>query len=98
MTEINEAFEMAKQDMFLSVHSEIYDKLTDKEREFVNAMAELKDIFSTKDVLAQMNMEKNYYSVYRKRLIDKGVVEKVSFGESRFSLPYMKEYVQQEGY
>lgn len=43
----------------------------------------------------KLNKEKNYISVYRKRLIDDQIIISAAHGKLSFTLPYFKEFVNE---
>lgn len=43
----------------------------------------------------KLNKEKNYISVYRKRLIDDQIIIAAAHGKLGFTLPYFKEFVNE---
>jgi len=87
--EVLHKYDIALED---NVYSKIWESLTDKEKEFLIAMSESKDL-NAKDIISKMNINNAYYQQYRKRLIKNGIIEEKSHGQIDFLLPRFKEYV-----
>ena len=86
----------AKSMMFQNVHKLIYKELSKGDRYFVQAMAVDENVSKFADIMARIGKEKNYASIYRVRLIERGYIKAVGHGEIAFCLPFTKEFIQQE--
>ena len=73
------------------VYDKIWSELSPKEKMIVKAVAELEDK-STSLIKAKLSMDDSNYSVYRRRLIDKGVLLGKEYGVVDFRLPYFDRY------
>lgn len=76
------------------VISRVYQDLSDKDREFVRAMAVDTGRSKISDIVKRMDVSAQYAQVYKRRLIDTGYVTSDGHGYVAFSLPYLGEYVR----
>jgi len=83
----------AKAELFRNVHKLIFADLSNRDRDFVFAMAEDDVSSSVADIINRMGKEKNYTSLYRERLISAGVIKPCGHGMVCFVYPYMKEFL-----
>lgn len=87
--------EMTRFDYYLSeyVYNKIWSELSEKDKKVVFAIA--KSDNTTESILRLADMKKNEFSVYRNRLIKKGIVNGKLRGKLSFTLPRFKEFVEQ---
>lgn len=76
------------------VISRVYQDLSEKDREFVQAMAEDSGRSKVSDIVNRMGVSPQYVQVYKRRLIDTGYVKADGHGYVAFSLPYLGEYMR----
>lgn len=76
------------------VISRVYQDLSDKDQEFVTAMAVDDGRSRIADIVQRMGVSDQYVQVYKRRLIDSGYVQADGRGHVVFSLPYLREYVR----
>lgn len=76
------------------VISRVYQDLSEKDREFVQAMAADTGRSKISDIVKRMGVSAQYVQVYKRRLIDTGYVMSDGHGYVAFSLPYLGEYVR----
>lgn len=76
------------------VISRVYQDLSEKDREFVQAMAADTGRSKISDIVRRMGVSAQYVQVYKRRLIDTGYVKSDGHGYVAFSLPYLGEYVR----
>jgi Cdc6-like AAA superfamily ATPase len=68
--------------------------LSQKDREILNAIAELGvDDIETADIRKKLNITAQYLQTYKKRLIESGVIEEAGYGKVKIALPYLREYL-----
>lgn len=67
-------------------YNKFWRELTDKEHQFLIGMAASKSK-DRSDIIANSSMNPSMYSVYRERLLDRGLIQSVSFGKLDFTLP-----------
>lgn len=73
-------------------YDKIWEDLPNKEREFIKAIGEKKEE-KVKDIMANMGINNSQFSVYRDRLIKKGIVTSNKYGYLSLTLPRFGEYV-----
>ena len=76
------------------VISRVYQDLSEKDRQFVQAMAVDTGRSKISDIVKRMDVSAQYVQVYKRRLIDTGYVRSDGHGYIAFSLPYLGEYVR----
>lgn len=89
---------MDRYDSYLQsyVYEKIWQESSGNDREFLTAMSKVKgNIKQTAEIKAKSQMDDKTFSVYRDRLIKRGIVKAVKYGEVMFALPRFEEYVQQ---
>ena len=81
-------------DAYLSeyVYDKIWEEMSDKDREVVRALAISKE-GKTGDIRQIADLSAGEFSVYRDRLLKKGLVTGERYGHLEFTLPRFKEYV-----
>lgn len=77
-----------------TVHSTALGDLSDIDRTYLVAMAQDDGPSSTGTIATRMNETPQYANVYRKRLIDAGIIEPVGHGYVDFAIPYLREYLR----
>jgi len=86
----------AKDRLFQNVHQLVYDKLSPKDKEFLFAMAQDAGQSLNKDIIARLEKNKSYVSMYRARLISYGVVTSKGYGTLGYTYPYMREFLMEK--
>lgn len=76
------------------VISRVYDDLSDKDKDFLMAMARDEERSKMSDIVSRMQVSPQYAQGYKKRLINSGYVQADGHGFVRFSLPYLGQYVR----
>ncbi len=76
------------------VYDKIWSELSKQDQKVVAAMAESSSE-KVEDIRKVINMSSAEFSVYRKRLIKKGLVNGKNYGHLTFSLPRFEKYVKQ---
>ena len=84
-------------DAYLSeyVYEKIWSELSERDRKFVRALAESED-GRIADIRRIAGMSSETASVYRDRLLKKGLVSSKTYGHLSFTLPRFGEYVVQQ--
>ncbi|MCK1803368.1 ATP-binding protein [Brevibacterium sp. R8603A2] len=90
---VEESVARARTAMHRQIHEPTVEGLTDQERSYVLAMAADDDRSRTAEVARRMGVTAKYGSVYRARLITRGVIEPAGRGWVRFTMPYTREYL-----
>lgn len=84
-------------DLNRNVYFKVYNEMSNKEQEFVQAMATINQPkIKAKSISEVMNKPANYISVYRKKLIDNQVIKSAGYGYVSFILPYFDRYVKDQ--
>jgi hypothetical protein len=87
------AVKLSKDELYRNVHELIIRELSPKDIEFVYAMAEDELVSNFGDIIARLGITSGYASIYRKRLIDAGVIHSSGYGKLAFSPPYLRDYL-----
>ena len=74
------------------LYEKIWQELSAIEKDILIAMTQIKSK-KVKDIREVLNSKSNDFSVYRTRLIRKGVVYSPSYGELDFTLPLFDKFV-----
>ena len=73
-------------------YDKIWSELSEKETQILGVIAEEKCYF-VKDLKEKLKMKPNMFSVYRDRLIRKGILTSEIRGKLEYALPFFDEYV-----
>lgn len=76
------------------VISRVYDDLSEKDKDFLRAMALDEGRSKMADIVARMGVTDQYAQIYKNRLIDSGYVQRAGHGYVEFSLPYLDQYIR----
>lgn len=79
------------------VHATALADLSVVDRTYLIAMARDDGDSSTGEIARRMGVTPYYASTYRARLIAAGVIEPTRHGYVRFSMPYLREYLRENG-
>jgi hypothetical protein len=77
-----------------ALHEPAVNDLSDKDRDFVVAMAEDDGPSAISDLQDRLGRDHGWVSRYRSRLLVAGIVEPAGRGRLRFALPYLAEFVR----
>lgn len=87
------ALEKAVSDYKNDICQTALNSFSDKDIEFLQAMAVDDDDSGIADVAKRMGVGSDYAQLYKRRLIDGGVIEQPRRGRVRFAVPYLKEHL-----
>ena len=94
----NGDYEKALPDIRQYLDEYVYDKtwieLSEKEKTILICMADNK-IVSVSVIKEKLNLKPNEFSVYRDRLLKKGILDGSTRGKLDFSLPFFDEYIKE---
>lgn len=91
---VERAIELSKEDLFRNAYEKMYLDLSEKDREFIDAIvSQNMDEVSINSIAKKMNKGKNYISVYRSRLIDDQLIAPVKHGYIKLTLPFFRDFV-----
>ena len=85
---------LAQSDLERMVFGSTYRELSDKDIAFLVAMLEDEEYSTVSDIAKRMNVSSKYVSLYRKRLIEHGIIGSAGHGKVAFELPMFREYLQ----
>lgn len=85
----------ARSDFETRVLKATLDELSDKDLEFLCAMAQDRDESRTSEIAERMGQSTGYVSQYRRRLLEQGVIAAQGRGKVTFALPFLKEYLKE---
>lgn len=84
---------LAQSDMKNRVLKATLDELSERDLDFLSAMLQDERFSRTADIASRIKMTTGNASIYRKRLLEQGVIEDARRGEVRFALPFLREYL-----
>ncbi len=87
----------SKYDQYLEeyVYEKMYSELSTNDKKILKSFAS-DSINSVEDLLAKSKMKKNVFSVYRDRLIKRGIIESVEYGKLSLKLPRFYEFLERQ--
>ena len=93
-TAINDIL-MTKYDQYLQeyVYDKIWSELSGKDKLFLSSFTEEKET-SIEDLKIKTGMDKKTLSVYRDRLIKRGIIGSITYGKVSLKLPRFYEFIQ----
>lgn len=74
------------------VYEKIWMELSEKDREIVKIIAD--GNYEVKKIRAKLGISSQYFNVYRKRLIERGILFSSGHGMVEFALPRFEQYVK----
>ncbi|MBC8743745.1 ATP-binding protein [Lactobacillus sp. Marseille-P7033] len=84
-------------DLFRNVYYKVYHEMTEKERQFVQAMVKIgRPKVKAQEIGREMDKKPGYISVYRRKLIDDQIIMPASYGYVQFMLPYFDRFVEEQ--
>jgi chromosomal replication initiation ATPase DnaA len=94
--DVNNGIESAKIQMESAVLETALADISDKDCEFINAMAKDEGPSKIADVMERMKVDSNYAGTYRRRLIIEGIIKPAGYGKIDFAIPYLREYLRKD--
>jgi len=94
LEDAEEGIALAKSDLERMIFDATYRELSDKDICFLKAMLYDKDSSSISNISNRMGVTPKYAGVYRKRLMEQGIIASSGYGKVAFCLPMFREYVQ----
>ena len=91
--DVEGAIIFAKRDMRRMVLDSTYYELTDREKQFVEAMAADDRESRISEIAERMGIEKNNASQIKKRLTERGVIYETGRGKVAYVIPLLREYL-----
>lgn len=93
--DVTQGIELALHDMRSRIYESTLADLSPKDIQLLLAMGDDGSISLTRDVIERSGMNEKTFSVYRKRLIDQGVIGDRGRGKLGLDLPGFKSYVEE---
>jgi len=90
---VKQMLELSKIDLFKNVHDMLFHELSEKDRDFIFAMAEDDAASDFSSIKERLGVSPGYASKYRSRLLMAGLIKAVAHGKLAFAPPYTKEYL-----
>lgn len=87
----------AKYDQYLEeyVYDKMYSELSSNDKKILKAFTS-DDINTVENLLLKSKMKKNVFSVYRDRLIKRGIIESPEYGKLLLKLPRFYEFLERQ--
>lgn len=83
-------------ELYRNVYLKMYQELSDKDREFVRAMADSGETsVKVAEIAKKMQRDKSYISIYRRRLLDDQIITATKWGEVAFTLPFFADFIRE---
>jgi hypothetical protein len=95
-SDVKLGIESAQRQMEMSVLETALADISEKDREFIYAMAADDGPSKVADISERMNVSANYVSTYRRRLISEDIIKPAGFAYIDFAIPYLREYLQKQ--
>ena len=89
------AIPLAQEDFENSVLNATYRELSNGDLDFLGAMLEDDSSSSISDIAERMGKTSSYVRVYKKRLVEQGIITEERRGHVRFELPHFKDYLRE---
>ena len=92
--DVEEGIVLAQADLERMIFDTMYKELSDKDIAFLIAMLEDTEYSNISDITKRMKVTLRYAGIYRRRLIEQGIITSSGRGKVAFDLPMFREYVQ----
>jgi len=92
--DVEEGILLAQNDLNRMIFDVTYKELSVKDIAFLEAMLYDSEYSNISDISKRMKVTPKYTGMYRKRLIEQGVISSYGRGKVAFDLPMFREYVQ----
>jgi hypothetical protein len=86
----------SKRDMVDSIFKPVFKSLSERDKDFLQAMAKDVDESRIADIRARLKVTQSYAQTYRTRLIEAGAIAASGRGKLVFTVPYLGEYLRGE--
>ncbi|NMV52816.1 hypothetical protein FOL85_08230 [Lactobacillus reuteri] len=84
-------------DLYRNVYYKVYHEMTEKERQFAQAMVKVgHPKAKAQEIGHQMGQKPGYISVYQLKLIDDQIIMPASYGYVQFMLPFFDRFVEKQ--
>jgi hypothetical protein len=89
-----EGIYLAQSDLEKMIFESTFRELSEKDIAFLEAMLDDKEYSTISDISNRMKVSSKYAGIYRRRLIDQGIIGSRGHGKVAFELPMFREYIQ----
>jgi predicted AAA+ superfamily ATPase len=90
---VQDAIEQSKGMLYQNVYNIIFSDLSRIEQAFLFEMHHVGQVVEIREIRERMNRSSGYINKYRDRLLKMGLIQSVSHGVIKFSLPFFNEYL-----
>jgi len=94
LDDAEEGIILAQSDLNRMIFDITYRELSEKDIAFLEAMLGDKEYSNISDISSRMNVTPKYAGIYRRRLIEHGIINSCGYGKVAFDLPMFREYIQ----
>jgi len=94
LEDAKEGIILAGNDLERMIYDATYRDLSEKDIAFLMAMLDDKEYSNISDISRRMNVTSKYAGIYRKRLIEQGIISSAGYGKVAFCLPMFREYIK----
>jgi len=94
LADAEEGVKAAQADLERMILEQTYRDLSEKDIVFLIAMLEDGEFSRMSDIAERMNVSAKYAGLYRRRLIEHGIIGERGYGKVAFEIPMMREYIQ----
>jgi len=92
---VERALTLSKDALYQNIHDMIFRELSQRDKEFLIAMATDERESAFGDIVTRLGVTKGFASTYRKRLIEAGIIHGSSYGHLAFTPPFTREYIHE---
>ena len=85
---------LAHEELATRIFDATYSELSENDRAFLIAMSEDETYSKRSDLMTRLRKPSSHISIYKKRLMEQGLIEETPGGAFRFALPGFQEYVR----
>lgn len=86
---------LAHEELASRIFDATYRELSPNDRMFLAAMAQDDDVTTRSDLMDRLHKPGSHISAYKKRLMERGVIEETPKGDFRFALPGFRAYIRE---
>ena len=94
LKDAEEGVYLAQNDLERMIFGTTYRELSEKDIAFLTAMLDDNEYSRLSDIAKRMDVPPKYAGMYRKRLMEQGIIGSAGHGKVAFELPMFREYLQ----
>jgi len=91
--DVVEGVGFAQNDLERMIYESTYRELSEKDLAFLQAMLADAEYSKVADIADRMKVSSKYAGIYRRRLIEQGIISSRGYGKVAFELPMFREYL-----